>query len=66
MKRGLATATVVIKICLNDKYKIVAYKGDKFLNKRTEIISTCRHRSKYKLANCDTTEILLTDVKPTQ
>ena len=66
MKRELTTVTVVIKICLNDKYEIVTYKGDKFLNKRTKIINTCRHRSKSKLANCDTTEMLLTDVKPTQ
>ena len=28
-------------------------KGDNLLNKRTEIINTCRHRSKYKLANYD-------------
>ena len=27
---------------------------DNLLNKRTGIINTCRHRSKYKLANCET------------
>ena len=40
-------------LCLNEKYDIATYKGDNLLNKRTEIINTCRHRSKYKLANCD-------------
>ena len=39
---------------LNEKYEITTYKGDNPLNKRTEIINTCRHRSKYKLANYDT------------
>ena len=41
-------------LCLNEKYEIARYKGDNLLNLRTEIITTCRHRSKYKLANCDT------------
>ena len=44
-------------LCLNEKYEIATYKGDNLLNKRTEIINTCRHRSKYKLANCDTIAI---------
>ena len=39
---------------LNDKYESATYKGDNFLSKRTEIINTCRKRSKYKLANCET------------
>ena len=41
-------------LCLNEKYKIATYKGDNFSNKRIEITNTCRHRSKYKLANCET------------
>ena len=41
-------------LCLNDKYEIASYKGESLLNKRTEIINTCRHRSKYKLANYHT------------
>ena len=41
-------------LCLNKKYEIAANKGDNLLNERTEIINTCRHRSKYKLANCGT------------
>ena len=42
-------------LCLNEKYKIATYKEGNHLNKRTEIINTCRHRSNYKLANCETT-----------
>ena len=42
------------KIRLNEKYKIACYKGDNLLNKRTEILGTCRRRNKYKLKNCDT------------
>ena len=41
-------------LCLNEKYEIATYKEGNLLNKRTEIINTCRHRSIYKLANCDT------------
>ena len=40
-------------LCLNEKYEIATYKPENLLNKRTEIINTCRHRSKYKLANYD-------------
>ena len=41
-------------LCLNEKYKIATYGGDNLLNKRTEVINTCRHRSKYELASCET------------
>ena len=41
-------------LCLNEKNEMVTYKEDNLLNTRTEMINTCRHRSKYKLANCDT------------
>ena len=40
-------------LCLNEKYEIETYKGNNLLNKKTEIINTCRHRSKYKLVNCE-------------
>ena len=43
-------------LCLNEKYDIATYKGDNLLNKRIEIINTCRHRSEYKLSNCGTTD----------
>ena len=38
-------------LCNNEKLEIALYKGDNLLNKRNEIISTCRHRFKYKLVN---------------
>ena len=38
--------------CLNGKYEIASYKRDSLLNKRTEILGTCRHRNKYKIKNC--------------
>ena len=41
-------------LCLNEKYQIATYKGNNHLNKRTEIKNTGRHRSKYKLVNCET------------
>ena len=41
-------------LCSNKKYEIATYKGENLLNKRTEITNTCRHRSKNKLANCNT------------
>ena len=41
-------------LCLNEKCEIATYKVGNLLNKRTEIRNTCRHRSKYKLANCET------------
>ena len=36
-------------LCLNEKYEIAIYKGDNLLNKRIEIINTCRHRRCYIL-----------------
>ena len=41
-------------LCLKEKYEIATYKGGNLLNKKTEIISTCRHRRKYKIANFET------------
>ena len=41
-------------VCLKDKLAIVLHKEDNILNKRSEIISKCRHSIKYKLANYDT------------
>ena len=31
-------------LCLNEKQQITIYRGNNMLNKRTEIISKCRHR----------------------
>ena len=38
-------------LCMNEKVEIALHKGHHLLNKRNEIISRCRHRSKYKLKN---------------
>ena len=46
--------TVRAGFCLKEKYEIATYKVDNLLNKKIEIISTCRHRNKYKLANYGT------------
>ena len=40
-------------LCLNEKKDILYYDGDNLLNKRSEIISTCRHRYKHSLSACD-------------
>ena len=40
-------------LCLNEKLQIAIYRGNNMLNKRTEIISKCRYRNKYALANYD-------------
>ena len=37
-------------LCLNEKRDILYYDGDNLLNKRSEIISTCRHRLKHSLS----------------
>ena len=36
-------------LCANEKLAILHYEGTNLLNKRSEIISTCRHRRKYDL-----------------
>ena len=41
-------------LCLNEKLAIALHKEGNILNKRTEIISKCRHSIKYNLANYDT------------
>ena len=50
----LTTQTVGCLLCLNEKCETATYKGENLLNKRTEKIDTCGHRSKNKIANCDT------------
>ena len=39
--------------CLNEKLAIALHKEDNMLNKRSEIISKCRHKNKYILASYD-------------
>ena len=40
--------------CLNEKLAITLHKEDNIVNKRTKIISKCRHSMKYNLENYDT------------
>ena len=40
-------------LCANEKLAILHYKGTNLLNKRSEIISSCRHRKKYELGIYD-------------
>ena len=46
-------------LCMYKKYMIANYPGKNLLNKRTEIISKCRHRRKFLLAfhGNDVTEV---------
>ena len=34
-------------LCLNEKLEIASCKGDNLLNKRSELISKCRHQNKF-------------------
>ena len=45
--------TMRCMLCLNEKTDILNYDGSNLLNKRSEIISTCRHRRKHSLAVYD-------------
>ena len=40
-------------LCVNEKLAIALYKDDNMLNKRSDIISNCKHRNKYMLASYD-------------
>ena len=42
-------------LCTNEKPEIIQYKGDNLLNRRSEIVSTCRHRAKFMLKSYDVT-----------
>ena len=38
-------------LCLNEKLFILEYKNDNLLNKRSELVTKCRHQNKYSLVN---------------
>ena len=42
------------EFCLNEKLEIGLFKGKNILNRRTELISKCRHKSKHTLLRHDT------------
>ena len=48
------TSTKQFILCLNEKLAIALHKEDNNVDKRTEIISKCRHSIKYNFANYDT------------
>ena len=37
-------------LCITEKAKILYYRGEGLLNKRSEIMAKCRHRAKHNLA----------------
>ena len=41
-------------LCLNEKMEIATYRGSNLMNKKTELISKCRHQNKYTLSKYDT------------
>ena len=41
------------QLCLGEKLEIIERNQENLLNKRSEIISTCRHRNKFKISNYD-------------
>ena len=41
------------QLCQEEKYKIATYPNNNLLNKRTEIVSKCRHMNKFYLATYD-------------
>ena len=38
-------------LCMHEKLEIALYKDDNLLNKRSEVVSKCLHRDKFKLIN---------------
>ena len=40
-------------LCMSEKLEILEYTGSNLLNKKSEIVSTCRHKMKYMLAPLD-------------
>ena len=56
IRRQCPTYTPMSKkcaLCMNEKADIVYYEGSNLLNKKSEIISTCRHRLKHSLGLYD-------------
>jgi len=48
------TTSKKCNLCASEKYEIATYKGSDILNKRSEVISKCRHQNKFRLALHDT------------
>ena len=41
-------------LCLNEKYLIMTFNNGVLLNKKSELVSSCRHRKKFLLSHFDT------------
>ena len=50
------TSTKLCMLFLNEKLAIAQHKQGNILNKRTEIISKCRHSNKHNFVNYETKE----------
>ena len=49
--RGFNPATGRCSLCLCEKLEILEHKGPNLINKKDEIVSTCRHRRKFLLTS---------------
>lgn len=49
--RGYSNTTKKCHLCTTEKYRIITADKQKSLNKRTELVSTCRHSRKFLLSN---------------
>ena len=47
------TSSKRCSLCLNEKLKIALYRNNNMLNRRTEILTKCRHKNKYALISYD-------------
>ena len=43
--------TRTCQLCLSEKYHIIFHEQGNLLNKRSEILSNCRHQNKFLLCN---------------
>ena len=48
---GFNPTTGRCALCLNEKLEILDHQGPNLINKRDEIVNTCRHRRKFLLAS---------------
>ena len=49
--RGYNPTTGKCALCISEKLEILEHRGPNLLNKRAEIVATCRHRLKYMLTS---------------
>ena len=50
------TSSKRCSLCLNEKLKIALHGNNNMLNRRTEILNKCRHKNKYALISCYSTD----------